>query len=259
MKFIRLIAISGIVIFLSACGRDAGLLMVNSESFNDKQITLGNSLTARVLVDSATRFQESTALSKNLDEAISSLENVRQSKSDSSWSSLLKNWEKIKNNPDLNLDSAAIELSVFSSWTDLNSRLLKFSEQVKFGDELEKLLYKPAVPVLSERLLKSVIYTHIDDQIFINLFGSSSLVHNHTTGGIIKIIQQTDYPSGNEITLKCECSDTRYLDVFIRIPEWAVNPTVTHGNVKYVARPGEYCQISRKWRDGDEIKIVLKN
>jgi DUF1680 family protein len=61
------------------------------------------------------------------------------------------------------------------------------------------------------------------------------------------------------MTLTCETNDARYLDVYIRIPEWAVNPTVAHGNVKYVAHPGEYCQISRKWKDKDEFFIILKN
>jgi DUF1680 family protein len=61
------------------------------------------------------------------------------------------------------------------------------------------------------------------------------------------------------MTLKCESNDVRYLDVFIRIPEWAINPTVSYGNVKYVAHSGEYCQVSRKWHDGDEFRIVLKN
>jgi DUF1680 family protein len=49
------------------------------------------------------------------------------------------------------------------------------------------------------------------------------------------------------------------MDVFIRIPSWAVNPTVTHGNVKYVAHPGEYCEVYRKWNNGDQIKVELKN
>jgi DUF1680 family protein len=124
---------------------------------------------------------------------------------------------------------------------------------------MEKVLYDAEVPLLSADLLKSIIYTHIDDQIFVNIFGSSSLIHHHTTGGVIKLIQETSYPASNDITLKCETNDARFLNVFIRIPSWAVNPTVTHGNVKYVPHPGEYCQISRMWKDGDEIRILLKN
>ena len=84
-------------------------------------------------------------------------------------------------------------------------------------------------------------------------------MHHHTTGGTVKLTQRTDFPRSNIVTLTCETNDARYLDVFIRIPEWAVNPTVAHGNVKYVAHPGEYCQISRKWKDKDEFYIILKN
>ena len=136
---------------------------------------------------------------------------------------------------------------------------MKFSGEIRFADVLEKLLYESKSPVLSEKLLKSVIYTRIYDQVFVNIIGSSSISYQHTTGGTVKLIQQTDYPEGNEMILKCECSDLRFMDVFIRIPSWAVHPSVTHGNVKYVANPGEYCEISRKWENGDEIKVVLKN
>jgi len=150
-------------------------------------------------------------------------------------------------------------MGVAGKWAELNIMLLKLSGEVRFGDVIENLLYKEEMPVLTEKQLKSIIYTHIDDQIFINVLGGSSFDYQHTTGGNVRLTQTTRYPLGSEIILSCEVGDVRYMDVFIRIPEWAVNPTVTHGNVKYVARPGEYCEIYRKWRNGDEFSIKLKN
>jgi hypothetical protein len=194
--------------------------------------------------------------------------NVRKTRSDSAWISLSASWEDFRKNhigpdglPVFQADSLtdSQSKSISGKWAELNVSLLKLSGEVQFGDALEKMLYKSKVPVLSDKILKSVIYTYIDDQIFVNLIGSSNVNHHHTTGGTIKLIQKTDYPESNEITLKCECNDVRYLDLFIRIPAWAVNPTVTHGNVKYVPHPGEYCQISRKFNDGDEIQVRLKN
>ncbi len=144
-------------------------------------------------------------------------------------------------------------------WAELNVALVKLSGEVRFGDAIEKMIHGPENRFISERLLKSVIYTHVDDQIFINIIGSSSMDYQHTTGGNVRLIQGTNYPGNDVMTLKTECSDLRYMDIFIRIPSWAVNPTVTHGNVKYVAQPGEYCQISKKWKAGVEIRVVLKN
>lgn len=260
MNLVRLIVISGIALLFTACGSEnESFNRANSQSFAEKQITLEGALSLRIGVDSVNRIQESSFLIKNLEEMLSVTATLKKTKSDSSWTALQKNWGEFRGNEAVLLaDTSGNSVFVLQKWAELNSQLLKLTSEVRFGDALEKLIYEPKF-YLPERLIKSVIYTHIDDQIFINIFGSSSLNHQHTTGGIVKLIQKTEYQLTNEIALFCECSDTRYLDVFIRIPEWAVNPTVTHGNVKYVARPGEYCQVSRKWRDGDEFSIKLKN
>lgn len=255
MKLARMLLISGMALFLMSCGKKENeLTVVNSKSFAEKQITLDGALAGRISTDSIIKIQEPTQLTKRLDELISRTEKLKDSESDGFWISLLKGWEEVKMEV-----STSDSLVVLRKWAKLNSNLLKYSAEVRFGDELEKILYQKMLPVFSEKDLKSLVYTHVYDQIFINILATSSLTHYHTTGGIIKLVQQTNYPESNEMTLKCESNDVRYLDVFIRIPEWAVNPTVTHGNVKYVAHPGEYCQISRKWNDGDEINVRLKN
>ena len=261
MKLIQFIVICVIAFLFASCGsKNDSFTAVNSQSFADRQISFGSSIASRIGTDSVDHNQELNPLFKKLDELISRAEGLKTDKSDSSWNFLSKDWEDFKiNNPVSTADTSAISRLALQKWADLNIILLKFSGEVRFGDEIEKSFYETRAPVLTEKMLKSVIYTHIYDQIFINVFGTSSLVHQHTTGGTIKLIQETNFPASNEITLKCESNDVRYLDLFIRIPQWAVNPKVTHGNVKYVAYPGEYCEISRKWNDGDEIKIVLKN
>jgi hypothetical protein len=260
MNLVRLIAISGIAFLFTACGSENGSPnQTNSQPFAENQITLGETLSQRAIADSANYIPGPSLLLKNLEEMLSVTEMLKKTKSDSSWIALQKSWERFRNNEAALLaDTSGNSVFVLQKWAGLNSQLLKLTGEVRFGDALEKLIYG-SKPYLPERLIKSAIYTHIDDQVFINLFGTSSVNHRHTTGGTIKLIQKTEYPLTNEIALICECSDTRYLDVFIRIPEWAVNPTVTHGNVKYVAHPGEYCQVSRKWENGDKFRIALKN
>ena len=270
---IRFIAFIGIAFLLSCSGRtDNSLEVINSTSFSEKQITLENSVMQRLssdlqAPDPRENIHEQNILDEKMNKMISATENVRKTKSDSAWKVLSANWEDFRKNhvgtdgmPFVSDSIAKPESTrIARKWAELNDRLLKLSGEVRFGDALEKILYESKVPVLAEKFLKSAIYTHIDDQIFINVFGSSILIHHHTTGGTIKLIQETNYPASHELTLKCECNDVRYLNVFIRIPLWATNPTVTHGNVKYIPHPGEYCQISRMWRDGDEIRVTLKN
>lgn len=269
MRLTKLIVFILVTSFLFACGNDGNrLTVINFGSFAEKQITLDGPVMQRLSVGSEKDLQNQTPLQVKIDEMIFKAKNIRKTKSDSAWITLSASWEDFRKNhigpdglPVFQADSLtdSQSKSIYRKWAELNVSLLKLSGEVKFGDALEKILYKSKVPVLSEKFLKSVIYTYIDDQIFVNLIGSSSLNHYHTTGGTIKLIQKTDYPNGNEMTLKCECNDVRYLDLFIRIPAWAVNPTVALGNVKYVPHPGEYCQISRKWNDGDEIQVRLRN
>jgi hypothetical protein len=217
-------------------------------------------LAGRLRTDSLIQIQEPTELIKKINELISKSVKLNGSSDDSLWVSIVKSWEEIQMNQAVSAADTTRETKVvLQKWAELNISLLKISGEVRFGDALEKLFYEHPVPVLTERTLKSIIYTHLYDQIFINLLGSSGLTHYHTTGGTVRLTQRTNFPQSNVMTLSCETNDTRYLDVFIRIPEWAVNPTVEHGNVKYVAHPGEYCQISRKWKDKDELIVILKN
>ena len=273
MKYTQFLAFASITLFFITCNQDGNQLnIIDSCSFPNKQITLSEEVEKHLIADSIysetdKNLNELSPVWGRMEEMIQTTENSGKLKSENAWKVLSSEWEDFKNNhigkdgiPMISDSLNEYETTLVArKWVELNVRLLKLSGEVRFGDTLEKILYNAKVPTLSENLLKSIIYTYIDDQIFINIFGSSSLIHHHTTGGIIKLIEETNYPASNEISLKCETNDARFLNVFIRIPTWAVNPTVTHGNVKYVPHPGEYCQISRMWKDGDEIRIVLKN
>ena len=261
MKQIRNWAIAVMIIIFTSCGINPNRLnRIDSKSLSEKQITLDGQVIRYLLTDSLRaesekNIQESSEINTKLDEMLVLAGQIRNSESDSLWTSLTSKWEDYRKNI---IGIVGIP-AAFGKWAELNVILLKYSGEIRFADVLEKMLYESKNPVLSENLLKYVIYTRIYDQVFVNIIGSSSVSYSHTTGGTVKLIQQTDYPEGNEVILKCECSDIRFMDVFIRIPSWAVNPSVTHGNVKYVANPGEYCEISRKWANGDEIKVMLKN
>jgi len=273
MKQLHILGFALLTLLLTDCDQDkSSLNVIDSRSFPDSQITIGADVVKRLTADSLSSVQNVIQTEQNpvlgkMDEMIRSLEKPSNLKSDITWKVLLSDWEDMRINlagmngiPNASDLMTNTELTAIDrKWCELNVRLLKLSGEVRFGDALEKILYEAKVPVLTDRILKSIMYTHIDDQIYLNIFGSSVLVHHHTTGGIVKIIQETSYPASDEITLKCETTDARYLNVFIRIPSWTANPTVTHGNVKYVPHPGEYCQVSRMWKDGDEIRIVLKN
>lgn len=267
MKLTRLFFAIAMVFVFSSCGNDPNQLsLINSKSFHETQIQLQlQPMEPLFALDSLSGDsilkREQHFVTDQLDEMLSLTENIRKSDSDSIWISLLQKWNDFNSIIASQTNSSTNKTfpEAIQKWVELNIALVKLSGEVRFGDAIEKIMSGTENIFIPEKLLKSAFYTHVDDKIFINLIGSSSIEYQHTTGGNVKFIQETNYPEGDVMTLKSECSDKRFVEIFIRIPSWAVNPTVTYGNVKYVARPGEYTQISRKWKTGDEISVDLKN
>lgn len=276
MKFTYLFLILWLIILLSNCKRDPdSLTVINSESFPEKQVEVHITGLSEGNNDTITDKEISHSqdvVTREINEMISLTGEVSASGSEKQWRELLNRWNSFnKNHFGTNLtlfaknvssaDSIGTNLSAEEAdkWARLNVELLKITGKARFGDALEYLLYANPDYTLPQMLLKSVIYTHVFDDIYIHIIGSSSMEYQHTTGGTVRLVQETNYPKGSEMILMCETGDVRFMNIYIRIPTWAVNPVVAYGNVKYVAIPGEYCQISKKWRTGDEITVSLRN
>ena len=171
-------------------------------------------------------------------------------------SDLSKAWEFLNEQVLKHLE--ALSTADFNAWVALNDSLLKYTEEVRFADALERMAYNPVGEnQLQEDQIKSVFYTRLYDRIYFNLYGSSSLQYEHTTGGVVRLVQETNYPFDGVITLKVELQDTRYLDFYFRIPEWANRASVTCKGVKYPVEPGEFTEIAKKWKNGEEVEIIL--
>lgn len=276
MKFTQLFVFVLILLVFTYCKNDPGsLTVVNSASLDEKQVNLSISSLHESQVDSLLvkdSLKTGDLALNELDQMKALLEQVGQSASDEQWRELLKRWNDFNDhyfgsNRNLFASKDALQGERKSTlfpeaaekWARLNIDLLKLTGKVRFGDALEILLYDHNEFMFPDSLLRSVIYTHVFDDIYINLIGSSSMEYQHTTGGTVSLTQETTYPEEAEMTLTVETGDTRFMRVYIRIPSWAENPQVSYGNVKYVARPGEYSVIARKWRSGDEIRVALNN
>lgn len=272
MKPFHLLFWISLFVILTCCKKDPGSLrIIQSQSFHVRQVELHFQIPAPELQDSALnheiREQENSA-EVELNELQALKDKLIESSNEKLWKQLKQKWEGFNDHyigdslalfPDEQTLKSNLSPELAIKWARLNADLLKFSGDVRFGDALEILLYGKRGFNFPDTLLKSVIYTHIYDDIYINIFGSSTMEYQHTTGGAVKLIQDTNYPKGSEMILKIESADLRLLNLHIRIPSWAVNPKVQYGNVKYVAHPGEYCEVSKKWKRGDEITVSLKN
>lgn len=272
MKFTHALLWLSLIIVFANCKKDPGNLSVTgSTSFHPQQVELHFRVPSPAIPDSVLNIdtlQQLGAIDGELNELYVLKERVMQSPDDQLWRELKQKWNDFRGKymddyslPIAEGQSFKSQLSAETAhrWALLNIDLLKFSGEVPFGDALEILLYGNSKFRLSDSLLKSVIYTHVYDDIYINILGSSTMEYQHTTGGAVKIIQETNYPRGMDMILKIETGDVRMLNLFIRIPSWAVNPKIQFGNVKYVAHPGEYSELSKKWKRGDEITVSFKN
>ncbi|HET6558948.1 MAG TPA: hypothetical protein VFG54_16630 [Prolixibacteraceae bacterium] len=276
MKLTQLLFFVLTVLVLTHCKNDPeSFTVINSESLHETQVelivpSLHESRVELRAGNDSVRLGDADL--DELDRMNSLFEQVRQSASDPQWRELLRQWNDFndryvgdsrslfKRNASSQGDiKSPLPAPAAEKWARLNAGLLKLSGKVRFGDALEILLYDNHEFMFPDSLLKSVIYTHVFDDIYINLFGSSSMEYQHTTGGTVSLTQETNYPEEAEMTLTIETGDIRFMNVYIRIPSWAINPEVSYGNVKYVARPGEYSLISKKWRTGDEIRVALRN
>lgn len=103
-----------------------------------------------------------------------------------------------------------------------------------------------------------LIYTHANNDIYVNLFIPSIL--NWKEGGI-KLIQQNNFPESAFSGLTIETKKPKKITIYIRKPDWVKeNGFVIHVNgnkINLKVTPNGYAEISRLWRKGDKISVLL--
>jgi len=101
------------------------------------------------------------------------------------------------------------------------------------------------------------IYFHDDHSLWINLFIASKL--NWEEKGLV-LKQETNFPEEENSMLTIVSASRETLQVNIRVPSWAVDgmSISVNGEILHTdAIPGSYHKITRKWNNGDEIKIKV--
>mgnify|MGYP002605690108 CR=1 FL=1 len=100
-----------------------------------------------------------------------------------------------------------------------------------------------------------MIYAHGGDDLYVNLFIPSVL-----QWGKVRVEQRTSFPYEEATTLRLSCSKAKTFTVKFRVPEWTdasrMELTV-NGTAQPVSVSGGYVAVSRKWTDGDEVRLTL--
>lgn len=122
------------------------------------------------------------------------------------------------------------------------------------------------------------IYAKKDKEVYVNLFASSLTKLEIEKGKSVTISQESDYPWKGDVNFKINVEHQNELnfDLMIRVPGWSINkifptdlyysattlssrPTLllNGGPLKTEINAQGYYKISRNWKNGDAVKLVL--
>lgn len=95
--------------------------------------------------------------------------------------------------------------------------------------------------------------------LWVNLYGASTLNTLLENGSKIKLSQSTNYPWDGKIELNMEECKKANFSIFLRIPAWASSYSlkINGEDVTIKVSPGEYLELNRTWKKGDQIALIL--
>lgn len=103
-----------------------------------------------------------------------------------------------------------------------------------------------------------LIYAHHDDQLYLNLFIPSSLIWKEKG---LSFIQQTSFPETEKSTFKVVSGKSVKFTLNVRYPSWvaagALQILVNKKPIKINAQPGAYATVTRIWKKGDQVEVIL--
>ena len=103
-----------------------------------------------------------------------------------------------------------------------------------------------------------MIYAHNNKDLLINLFIASTL--NWKEQGL-SLTQQTRFPFEESSEIKLQLERPKTFAISIRYPSWVkqgeMKVLVNDKVVKIESEPSSYVSVSRKWKSGDVIKVLL--
>ena len=101
------------------------------------------------------------------------------------------------------------------------------------------------------------IYYESGDKLWVNLYTPSSADWKTRS---VKLEMQTDLPDGENVMLKLATKSRKKFTLALRRPAWAgdgFSVTVNGQAVPDLPRPDSYVEITRAWRNGDTVALVL--
>lgn len=107
--------------------------------------------------------------------------------------------------------------------------------------------------------VNNYLYSVSDKGLWFNLYGGSKLSTKLKDGSTVKLTQETAYPWDGNISVSFESAPSKAFSVMMRIPGWCRGATLKiNGKAQQEElTSGTYATITRKWKKGDRIELVL--
>ena len=186
-----------------------------------------------------------------------------------------------------------METCVTFTWMQFCERLLEFTGDQKYADQIERTLYNALMASMKGDGSQIVKYTPLEgyrqegehqchipinccnangprafamiprvmyrlpasDRVDVNLF-----IPSHTTiemgGQTIALSQETRYPEDGKVQINITPQHEAAFTLGLRIPAWSRQNTVeVNGQKVEGVKAGQYCLINRAWKAGDRVTL----
>ncbi|MCX6923782.1 MAG: glycoside hydrolase family 127 protein [Verrucomicrobia bacterium] len=92
-----------------------------------------------------------------------------------------------------------------------------------------------------------------------SLYAASEVTAKAGTGASVKIVEETDYPFGDTVTLSISAAQPTKFPLYLRIPRWCKDASVKINGevVPCTPKPLAYVVLEREWKDGDKVSLRL--
>jgi uncharacterized protein len=133
-----------------------------------------------------------------------------------------------------------------------------------YSSAARKTCYAKKWPCCSGTLIQCVadyvrdIYFKAIDGIAVNLYVPSELTWN-VNGRSVHLAQETDFPIGEMVTLRVDCSPPTEFTLRLRLPAWLQGPPSVrvNGRAAVVDTYRGFAVVRRTWRSGDTMTVHL--
>ncbi|MBX7259862.1 MAG: glycoside hydrolase family 127 protein, partial [Candidatus Hydrogenedentes bacterium] len=103
--------------------------------------------------------------------------------------------------------------------------------------------------------LPQLIYYQRENGVYVNLYTPSEAECPLPDGGVVKLKQDTSYPSGDTVTISVNVDTPRTFAIGLRIPIWCTDPEIKVNGEAVELSNKSPMPIHKTWRAGDRIEL----